>query len=703
MTNSRLVDHPWQIRSRLNGRLRVFHPGLSESPGLRRHCAGVLHRCHWLVSYRINGLSGTVVFRFHLEKQDQIDRLLSRCFVDPFADSSLESVLSSESSTTDIVRSSSFRSALKTGVTCGSILLINSLVALPPLGMGLVATLFSLPLLQEFWSQIRERWLRESTSAHESDLLPPSSVEVALSATFISAGLSQELLVESFLSSTTSALQSLTENTDGSSVELFDFLERFKSSVFLSCQAPRRKKTQRIAVGDVQVGQRYVLNNGCHVYLTSRLLEGELVVLNSLADGSTLPFRALPGDILPFGSSILHGNALAEVTTPFADIPAFQIQTTLFKEESLNQYLQSVSSLYRLFVPPIQLGLAAWSLFSGFTERAIGVLAFNPAEDTERSKLSSAETALLDMRLNQVHIADVRALKTLSDLSIVLISIDALYYFGNYNHLETVLSPSSVQRGDLIRMLSSVADYLNADPATVFWGVLGGQSFESWPIDRLEISSDHSACCAYDVDFSNGRSVRIQFFADGDDVSIRFDHESEALGLIQIRWSPDPIYAHILDQLASLGVCVQVVGSHTSRLQEPQDRLLTLCKFRESGQTVAYLGNIIDDIPAMAAADVAIGFQEDPQGFISKTVCDVILAGDLNWLPRLIALSRNYERSVQVNTNLIVGSSIVLTLASFISGLNPLQLIILFNAPPVIAELNTLRSLSPNCSRVKSI
>ena len=39
---------------------------------------------------------------------------------------------------------------------------------------------------------------------------------------------------------------------------------------------------------------------------------------------------------------------------------------------------------------------------------------------------------------------------------------------------------------------------------------------------------------------------------------------------------------------------------------------------------------------------------------------------------------------------LIVGSSVLLTLASFVSTLNPLQLIMLFNAPPVIAELNTI-------------
>jgi hypothetical protein len=699
MTTSTVAKSPWRIRSCLSGRLRVFHPGLSDSPGLRRHCAGVLHRTHWLLSHRINGLSGTLVLRFPSHEQDQIDLLLNQCFVDPFGDSSLETILSSETSTADIVRSSTFRSALRTGVSCGSILLIDSMVALPPLGMAVAATMFSFPLLREFWSQIRERWLIPGTS-DGTHSLPPASVEVALSATLISSGLPQELLVETFLGSTTSALQSLTENTDGSSLELFDFLERLKTSVFLSCQIEGTLQTELIAIGAVQVGQRYELNQGSHVYLESRLLDGELVVLNSLADGSTLPFMVVPGDIVPFGCTVLHGSAVAEVAVAFVDVPAFQIQTTLFEEESLTKYQQTVSSLYRFLVPPIQLGLAAWSLFNGLTERAIGVLSFNPSEATERSKLSSAETALLDMRLNQVHIADVRALKTLSDLSVVLISIDALHYFGSYTFSEVIPSASPLESGDLIRILSSVAEYLKADKTTVFWGILESQLVESWSVDHLEINSDQPNRCWYDVQFSNGYSSRIWFCMDGDDISIRYDQKSELHGSLSIRWVPDPSYPKIVQQLESLNVTVQVVGSHTGRLPDPQDRQNVVANIRKNGRVAAYLGNVINDIPAMASADVAIGFEEDPQGFISKTVCDVILAGDISWLPRLIALSRSFERSAQINANLIVGSSILLAFASFISTLNPLQLIILFNAPPVIAELNTMRSLNSNCSRV---
>ena len=38
------------------------------------------------------------------------------------------------------------------------------------------------------------------------------------------------------------------------------------------------------------------------------------------------------------------------------------------------------------------------------------------------------------------------------------------------------------------------------------------------------------------------------------------------------------------------------------------------------------MGDVIDDISAMASADVAIGLAEDEKGFISKIICDVMLA-----------------------------------------------------------------------------
>ena len=68
---------------------------------------------------------------------------------------------------------------------------------------------------------------------------------------------------------------------------------------------------------------------------------------------------------------------------------------------------------------------------------------------------------------------------------------------------------------------------------------------------------------------------------------------------------------------------------------------------------------------------------------------------------RIFVLSRRHVQANRFNTNLIVGSSVVLAAASFAATFSPLQTIFLFKAAPVIAEINTLRSLNASGSRIK--
>ncbi|HAQ97811.1 MAG TPA: hypothetical protein DCR61_00510, partial [Verrucomicrobiales bacterium] len=105
------------------------------------------------------------------------------------------------------------------------------------------------------------------------------------------------------------------------------------------------------------------------------------------------------GDRLAFGAFVLSGDGICEVVQPFSEIAAFQIEDTLLEEASLSGFEQRLSSLYDILFPPVQLGFGVWSLLNGLTERAIGLLAFNPAKDSARASLSSAESALVDMQL----------------------------------------------------------------------------------------------------------------------------------------------------------------------------------------------------------------------------------------------------------------------------------------------------------------
>ena len=266
------------------------------------------------------------------------------------------------------------------------------------------------------------------------------------------------------------------------------FLERIKTSVMLRSIDSKPEETSLRPIGDVQVGQRYRLIHEDHVYLPSRVVQGEFVVANSLSDGSSLPFRVIPGDCLAFGAFVLSGDGICEVVQPFSEIAAFQIEDTLLEEASLSGFEQRLSSLYDILFPPVQLGFGVWSLLNGLTERAIGLLAFNPAKDSARASLSSAESALVDMELNNVHISDSRVLDTLIDVSHVLVSVDAMRHLGSYSYEQNLSKDVSGFDCDLLQILWAIVSHLGADPNSVFWGILSDVPEKHPALQSLEVN-----------------------------------------------------------------------------------------------------------------------------------------------------------------------------------------------------------------------
>ena len=698
----------WQIRSEIDGRLRIFHPGLSNSLGLRRHCSSVLHRTHWLISHRINVVSSTVVIRFPLGQREQLISLLARCFIDPFSDQGLESTLSQDNQITDVVERPSFRKAIRNGAICASVLAVDSLFVLPPFSLAAVATVLSWPLLRHAVHACRKR-LAGDPAATES--LLSASVDLTLSTTLIGSGLARESLVEGLMENSTNALSALSENPDGRSQEFYDFVGRLKRNILIkpanaSTDLPNKPD---LALGDVEVGQLYNIQPKSHVFLHSKLIEGELIVVNVLVDGSTLPFKLLPGDEIEFGTSVLQGEALCEVLHPFSDSAILTIQESDATASTSAADENSFQGLYRVLSSPLQLGFGVWSLLNGLTERAIAVLGFDPFKDIESSKLSSGETALVDMALNQVHMNDARIMSSLSELDHVLFSINALRHMGTFELIEESLAPGCA-KDELIQMLYSIAVALNADLSIVFWGVLADLNLKPLPVSFLKVSAGWLCHSTYVASFDGQAPVTIVFQHENTikaiehpshDIKLIFKTADASLGHLLIRWTADHALTDVIQQLHALDVKTEVVGDfHADGSKEPVLRRERVMALKQQGAKVAYLGDVIDDIPAMASADLAIGLSDDETGFISKTVCDLILGGDLMWLSRLIVLSRRYVSATDFNASMIFVSSAATSLATFFMILTPLQSIVLFNFAPIAAEINTLLSLDSSASRL---
>ncbi|NCG17143.1 MAG: hypothetical protein GWP23_09365, partial [Synechococcales cyanobacterium H12SWP_bin.12] len=405
---------------------------------------------------------------------------------------------------------------------------------------------------------------------------------------------------------------------------------------------------------------------------------------------------------LPFGSSVLYGFAKCKVLEAFDDISDFQIDDRQLDQFSASSFQKNIQSTYQKIFPPLQLGLGFLSMFNGFIERAIAILSFSPSVDCERARISTSATALFDMQLNGVHVNDVLVLPTLSEVEHILVSVDALHHFGVYQIVSSVISNNSLNYTiEPLQILWSIAQYLHADVSTVFWGILENLNFDAIPIQSLVFDVVNQSQESCQVSFVGLPIFLLKFYNDGDDFIVQVEQGSVYSSELRVRWVPDPDYLLVSSQLSSLGISITTFGSHCGSLDESKSRLqcVSNCRQLSSGK-VAVLGDVVVDIPALACADVSIGFNYDEEGFISKTACDIILAGDLLWLSRLVVLSRNFSRSSQANNTLLVISSVLLTGLSLFATFTPLQLLVLFNAAPLLAEINTIRTLSASSSRL---
>ena len=137
------------------------------------------------------------------------------------------------------------------------------------------------------------------------------------------------------------------------------------------------------------------------------------------------------------------------------------------------------------------------------------MLAFDPFKDIQSSNLSSGETALVDMALNQVHMSDALTMSSLSCVDHVLFSINTLRHLGDFQLREEAIH-SDCAKGDLIHMLYSVAVAMHADPAMVFWGVLAETDLKPLSVSFLIcltflifIASIYLISCIPDVGFAS--------------------------------------------------------------------------------------------------------------------------------------------------------------------------------------------------------
>jgi Cu2+-exporting ATPase len=124
----------------------------------------------------------------------------------------------------------------------------------------------------------------------------------------------------------------------------------------------------------------------------------------------------------------------------------------------------------------------------------------------------------------------------------------------------------------------------------------------------------------------------------------------------------------------------------------PEDKKSLVLRLQAEGRTVVYMGEGMDDYPALRYANVAVGTHQSCS-LIQETANLRLPYGDLISLLVVFDLAEEAIKIIRQNITLIVIPNISATLLGILLILDPIWVVILNNTANLLAELNALRPL----------
>ncbi len=137
--------------------------------------------------------------------------------------------------------------------------------------------------------------------------------------------------------------------------------------------------------------------------------------------------------------------------------------------------------------------------------------------------------------------------------------------------------------------------------------------------------------------------------------------------------------------------------SHTHAEAFPEQKATVVRELHEQGKTVAFVGDGINDSPALAYADVSVSFANGSE--IARETADVVLMhNNLHGLLEAIAIANKAKQLIGQNTALIAVPNLGALIVAVLFGLNPLAATLVNNGSTVVAGVNGLRPMFKSTS-----
>ena len=481
-----------------------------------------------------------------------------------------------------------------------------------------------------------------------------------------------------------------------------------------------------VPVKEIVEGDRVVVYPGDQIPVDGYIIEGNGLVDQCKLTGESVPLNLSEGNqvlastIVTEGKLCIFTQQTGNKTRAGATVAL--MQSAPVHDTRMGNYAATVAN--QMVVPTLAVSLGV-GLSSGDLSRAISILTLDVGTGMRISIPTTIMSALTYAARNGVHIRSGRALEKLAEIDTLVFDKTGTLTQGYAGVTGIKLTDDSCSEQELLSLAATAEQGLCHPVAEAIirhaketnvptsecetWDYRVGLGVVTTIQDSQVLVGSHRLMAQENISLAilNQRYPNIK---SGSNSLVYVARDGQLLGVILYSDPPRPESQQIIQELKAQGITPYMLSGDVNRVAKavagelgihpdcvyaeafPEGKVEVVKALHDSGKTVAFCGDGINDSAALAYADVSISFGEATD--VARETADVVLMeNDLHGLLLAIQVAKHAMKIVWENASLVVVPNIGAVIAGVFLAIDPVLAIIINNGSAILAELNGLRPL----------
>lgn len=483
----------------------------------------------------------------------------------------------------------------------------------------------------------------------------------------------------------------------------------------------RDGEEKSVPVKDVSVGDVIIVSPGERIPVDARIVSGFSGVDESSMTGESLPVEKREGDDILAGTLNLNGVLAAETTKVGQDTTLGKVINLVVQAEQYRPKTARLIDRYAKWFTPAILACAgvAWAFTMDFN-RAISVLIVGCPCALILAAPTATVAALGRAAKAGILIKGGQHLENAAGVKAVLFDKTGTLTLGE-PRVEEIICVDGMEKDELLAYAASAEQHCSHPLAkavlkAAHYGriVLRGakDSFSEVGlgvkamIDGHSIEVGSAALCLGAAAFPRQLRDGINSSMERGATPLVVCRDNAPVGLLNVSDRPRPNIPDTIKQFQALGVSENAIlsGDHHRAVRsvadsagikevyarlKPQDKVAVIRRFQERGLPVMFVGDGINDAPALAVAQVGVAMGAAGTDVALETADIALTHDDISKLPWVIKLSRRMNTIIKINIAFGLVFNALAVAASGMGWLNPMAAAVTHNFGSVLVVLSS--------------